>query len=247
MDLTLALLAGMASGFLNVVACGGTLIVFPTLVALGLSPLVANVTAAVGVFPGSLAGSWTYRKILREQKKLAWLSVLLMPIFSIIGAALLLFLPEKNFETIVPFLIGSAGILIALQPLVYKLFPKNTKVLNLKLIIPGFILAGIYVGYFGAGTGVILLAIYGLAGLSNIQQANGLKNLGSGTGNAVAAVIFIFSGLVVWQLALSVAIGSIVGGALGGRFAQKLDASIFRIIILVIAIVASIYLFINNS
>ncbi|MDP5107396.1 MAG: sulfite exporter TauE/SafE family protein [Candidatus Nanopelagicales bacterium] len=247
MDLTLALLAGMASGFLNVVAGGGTLIVFPTLVALGLSPLVANVTAAVGVFPGSLAGSWTYRKILSEQKKLAWLSVLLMPIFSIIGAALLLFLPEKNFETIVPFLIGSAGILIALQPLVYKLFPKNTKVLNLKLIIPGFILAGIYVGYFGAGTGVILLAIYGLAGLSNIQQANGLKNLGSGTGNAVAAVIFIFSGLVVWQLALSVAIGSIVGGALGGRFAQKLDASIFRIIILVIAIVASIYLFINNS
>ena len=247
MDLTLALLAGMASGFLNVVAGGGTLIVFPTLVALGLSPLVANVTAAVGVFPGSLAGSWTYRKILSEQKKLAWLSVLLMPIFSIIGAALLLFLPEKNFETIVPFLIGSAGILIALQPLVYKLFPKNTKVLNLKLIIPGFILAGIYVGYFGAGTGVILLAIYGLAGLSNIQQANGLKNLGSGTGNAVAAVIFIFSGLVAWQLALSVAIGSIVGGALGGRFAQKLDASIFRIIILVIAIVASIYLFINNS
>ncbi len=247
MDLTLALLAGMASGFLNVVAGGGTLIVFPTLVALGLSPLVANVTAAVGVFPGSLAGSWTYRKILSEQKKLAWLSVLLMPIFSIIGAALLLFLPEKNFETIVPFLIGSAGILIALQPLVYKLFPKNTKVLNLKLIIPGFILAGIYVGYFGAGTGVILLAIYGLAGLSNIQQANGLKNLGSGTGNAVAAVIFIFSGLVVWQLALSVAIGSIVGGALGGRFAQKLDASIFRIIILVIAIIASIYLFINNS
>ncbi len=247
MDLILALLAGMASGFLNVVAGGGTLIVFPTLVALGLSPLVANVTAAVGVFPGSLAGSWTYRKILSEQKKLAWLSVLLMPIFSIIGAALLLFLPEKNFETIVPFLIGSAGILIALQPLVYKLFPKNTKVLNLKLIIPGFILAGIYVGYFGAGTGVILLAIYGLAGLSNIQQANGLKNLGSGTGNAVAAVIFIFSGLVVWQLALSVAIGSIVGGALGGRFAQKLDASIFRIIILVIAIVASIYLFINNS
>ncbi|MDP4746495.1 MAG: sulfite exporter TauE/SafE family protein [Candidatus Nanopelagicales bacterium] len=247
MDLTLALLAGMASGFLNVVAGGGTLIVFPTLVALGLSPLVANVTAAVGVFPGSLAGSWTYRKILREQKKLAWLSVLLMPIFSIIGAALLLFLPEKNFETIVPFLIGSAGILIALQPLVYKLFPKNTKVLNLKLIIPGFILAGIYVGYFGAGTGVILLAIYGLAGLSNIQQANGLKNLGSGTGNAVAAVIFIFSGLVVWQLALSVAIGSIIGGALGGKFAQKLDASIFRIIILVIAIIASIYLFINNS
>ena len=247
MDLTLALLAGMASGFLNVVAGGGTLIVFPTLVALGLSPLVANVTAAVGVFPGSLAGSWTYRKILREQKKLAWLSVLLMPIFSIIGAALLLFLPEKNFETIVPFLIGSAGILIALQPLVYKLFPKNTKVLNLKLIIPGFILAGIYVGYFGAGTGVILLAIYGLAGLSNIQQANGLKNLGSGTGNAVAAVIFIFSGLVVWQLGLSVAIGSIIGGALGGKFAQKLDASIFRIIILVIAIIASIYLFINNS
>jgi uncharacterized membrane protein YfcA len=247
MDLFTALLAGMASGFLNVVAGGGTLIVFPTLVALGLSPLVANVTAAVGVFPGSLAGSWTYRKVLKEQKKLALLSVILMPLFSIIGASLLLYLPERNFEKIVPFLIGAAGILIAIQPLVYKLFPKQTHKLNYKLIIPGFIVAGIYVGYFGAGTGVVLLAIFGLAGLANIQQANGLKNLGSGTGNAIAALIFVFSGLVVWQIALSVAIGSIIGGLLGGRLAQKLDASYFRIIILFVAIVASIYLFIKNS
>jgi len=247
MDLFIALLAGMASGFLNVVAGGGTLIVFPTLVALGLSPLVANVTAAVGVFPGSLAGSWTYRKVLKEQKKLAWLSVILMPLFSIIGAFLLLYLPERNFEIIVPFLIGTAGILIAIQPLVYKLFPKQSHVLNFKLIIPGFIVAGIYVGYFGAGTGVVLLAIFGLAGLANIQQANGLKNLGSGAGNAIAALIFVFSGLVVWQVAISVAIGSIIGGLLGGRLAQKLDASYFRIIILFVAIIASIYLFVKNS
>ena len=246
MDLFIALLAGMASGFLNVVAGGGTLIVFPTLVALGLSPLVANVTAAVGVFPGSLAGSWTYRKILKEQKKLAWLSVILMPLFSIIGASLLLYLPERNFEVIVPFLIGAAGILIAIQPLVYKLFPKQSHKLNFNLIIPGFIIAGIYVGYFGAGTGVVLLAIFGLAGLANIQQANGLKNLGSGTGNAIASLIFVFSGLVVWQIAVSVAIGSIIGGLLGGRLAQKLDASYFRIIILFVAIIASIYLFVKN-
>jgi uncharacterized membrane protein YfcA len=224
------------------VAGGGTLIVFPTLVALGLSPLVANVTAAVGVFPGSLAGSWTYRKILKEQKKLAWLSVILMPLFSIIGASLLLYLPERKFEVIVPFLIGTAGILIAIQPLVYRLFPKQSLKLNFKLIIPGFIIAGIYVGYFGAGTGVVLLAIFGLAGLANIQQANGLKNLGSGAGNAIAALIFVFSGLVVWQVAISIAIG----GLLGGRLAQKLDASYFRIIILIVAIVASVYLFIKN-
>jgi uncharacterized membrane protein YfcA len=246
MDLFIALIAGLASGFLNVVAGGGTLIVFPTLVALGLSPLVANVTAAVGVFPGSLAGSWTYRKILKEQKKLAWLSVMLMPLFSIAGAALLLYLPERNFEIIVPFLIGSAGILIAIQPLVYKLYPKTSDKLNFNLIIPGFIIAGIYVGYFGAGTGVILLAIFGLAGLANIQQANGLKNLGSGAGNAIAALIFAFSGLVVWQIAISIAIGSVLGGILGGRMAQKLDAKFFRAIILIAALSASIYLFMKN-
>jgi uncharacterized membrane protein YfcA len=170
-----------------------------------------------------------------------------MPLFSIIGASLLLYLPERNFEVIVPFLIGAAGILIAIQPLVYKLFPKQSHKLNFKLIIPGFIIAGIYVGYFGAGTGVVLLAIFGLAGLANIQQANGLKNLGSGTGNAIAALIFVFSGLVVWQIAVSVAIGSIIGGLLGGRLAQKLDASYFRIIILFVAIIASIYLYIKNS
>ncbi|MFM1986102.1 MAG: hypothetical protein RIS18_319 [Actinomycetota bacterium] len=247
MDLLIALIAGVASGFLNVVAGGGTLIVFPTLVALGMSPLIANVTAAVGVFPGSLAGSWTYRKVLKEQNQLAWFSVIFMPLFSIVGAALLLYLPERNFEIIVPFLIGSAGVLIALQPFIYKLFPKKTKKLNFKLIIPGFILAGTYVGYFGAGTGVVLLAIFGLAGLANIQQANALKNLGSGSGNAIAALIFAFSGLVVWHMAISVAIGSILGGILGGRLAQKLDASFFRIIILVVAIIASVYLFINNS
>jgi hypothetical protein len=246
MDLLIALVVGLASGFLNVVAGGGTLIVFPTLVALGLSPLVANVTAAVGVFPGSLAGSWTYRKILKEQKKLAWMSVMLMPVFSIIGAALLLYLPERNFEIIVPFLIGSAGILIAIQPIIYKLYPKTSAKLNFKLIVPGFIIAGIYVGYFGAGTGVILLAIFGLAGLANIQQANALKNLGSGAGNAIAALIFVFSGLVVWEVAISVAIGSLLGGVLGGRMAQKLDAAFFRAIILIVAICASIYLFIKN-
>ncbi len=247
MDLLLALLAGMASGFLNVVAGGGTLIVFPTLVALGLSPLVANVSAAVGVFPGSLAGSWTYRKLLKENKKLSYLSVIFMPIFSFFGAFLLLRLPEKNFEFIVPYLIGTAGLLVAIQPLVYKLFPKQSKSISLKIVIPGFIISGIYVGYFGAGTGVILLAIYGLAGLSNIQQANGLKNLGSGAGNAIAAFIFILSGLVVWKFAISVAIGSIIGGILGGRVAQKLNASIFRTIIIVIAAIAAIYLFIQTN
>lgn len=123
MDLLIALVVGLASGFLNVVAGGGTLIVFPTLVALGLSPLVANVTAAVGVFPGSLAGSWTYRKILKEQKISLDVSNADAS-FSIIGAGLLLYLPERNFEIIVPFLIGSAGILIAIQPIIYKLYPK---------------------------------------------------------------------------------------------------------------------------
>lgn len=246
MDLLIAVLVGIASGFLNVVAGGGTLIVFPTLVALGLSPLVANITAAVGVFPGSLAGSWTYRNVLKEQKKLALISVILMPAFSIIGAGLLLYLPERNFEIIVPFLIGSAGILIAIQPLVYRLFPKRNKKLDFKLIIPGFLIAGIYVGYFGAGTGVILLAVFGLAGLSNIQQANGLKNLGSGAGNAIAALIFVFSGLVVWEIAISVAIGSLIGGILGGNIAQKLDASFFRAIILIIAFIAAVYLFLKN-
>jgi uncharacterized membrane protein YfcA len=95
--------------------------------------------------------------------------------------------------------------------------------------------------------GSALASAAGFAGLANIQQANGLKNLGSGTGNAIAALIFVFSGLVVWQVAISVAIGSIIGGLLGGRLAQKLDASYFRIIILLVAIIASIYLFIKNS
>jgi uncharacterized protein len=247
MELLIALIAGFASGFINVVAGGGTLIVFPTLVALGLSPLVANVTAAVGVFPGSLAGSWAYRNILKEQKKLAVLSIILMPIFSLMGAGILLLLPEENFEFIVPFLIGSAGILIALQPFVYKLFPKQSNKISMTPIILGFVVAGMYVGYFGAGTGVILLAIFGLAGLSNIQQANGLKNLGSGTGNAIAALLFAFSGLVIWQMSIAIAIGSTFGGYVGGRLALKLEAKYFRIIILFISIVAAVYLYLGRS
>ena len=94
-------------------------------------------------------------------------------------------------------------------------------------------------GFLGSGKTTLLNHI--------LQQANGLKNLGSGAGNAVAAFIFILSGLVVWKFALAVALGSIIGGVFGGRIAQKLDASIFRLIILIIAAIAAIYLFIQTN
>jgi len=243
-DFILVLLAGVGAGFLNAVVGAGTLVTFSVLVSLGLPPLVANVTSAVGIFPGSLAGAYAYRDILRkpENRRLSFRATGSMTLGVLIGIPLLLFLPPKVFTSIVPWFIVSAGVLTLLQPWLTKRAVNHAARQSPQgvIFIIGLIVAGVYLAYFGAATGVIVLSVLLYVGIDNLQQANATKNLATGVGNGIVGVVFLFVAPVVISFAIAIAIGAVIGGLLGGRFAQRLSPIVFRICIGGIAVIAAV-------
>lgn len=235
-----ALLAGAGAGGLNAVVGAGTLITYPVLVALGLPPLAANVTSAVGVFPGSLAGAYTYRARLRGQVRLAVTATAAMCVGAVGGVLLLLLLPPGSFARAVPWLIVMAGALVLLQPLINKAARSRRRPPGPRAAAIGCGAAGVYLSYFGAATGVITLTSLLLGGTEDLQEANAIKNVATGMGNGLAAVIFMVFADVHVGFALAVAAGAVLGGSIGGRFAQRLSQRVMRVVIFLVALIAAV-------
>lgn len=243
----LALLAALAGGAINSIAGGGTLVTFPAIVALGLSPLTANATSTVGLWPaavGSLAG---YREQLAGSRP--WLIGLTLPslLGGTLGALLLLQTGEDRFARIVPFLVLLATLLFMGQaPLrrwlggVHEAPPAPEQPRG------GFLAAqfavGVYGGYFGAGIGIMMLAALEWMGHRNIHLMNGLKNWGGLCINVVAAGMFIAAGIVHWPVALAMAVGGTAGGYLGARMAQRVSQAAVRRAVAVIGLAAFVWL-----
>jgi len=246
-DLLIVALAGLAAGLMNTVVGGGTLITYPTLLALGLPPLTANVTSAVGVFPGSLAGAWAYRRTLLDPRNRAQAvrSLIGITIGVAIGLPLLLLFPPTVFGHVSPWLILGAGLLTVAQPWIRSRVAEHTQRPRHHALVfwIGVIAAGIYLAYFGGATGVILLAVFLYTTTHDLQVANALKNLNSGTGNGIAAIVFLFLAPVQIGLSIAIAVGSIIGGVIGARFAQRLSPRVFRVLIGVIAVIATLTAF----
>ncbi|HEY4303757.1 MAG TPA: sulfite exporter TauE/SafE family protein [Gemmatimonadaceae bacterium] len=265
---TLRLLAvvliSAVAGAINSIAGGGTLLTFPALVGLGITPLVANATSTVALWPGSIASMLGYRAELSGSFR--WAVGFAVPslVGGGIGAWLLLRTPPSRFDTIVPWLVLGATTLFILQPRIVRWIqrrradsvagatterPDQTSngsfpsvgVLVLQLFV------GIYAGYFGAGAGIIMLAALGLIGLTNIHRMNGLKNWGGLCANAVAAVTFAFSSLVSWPIALAMAVGSISGGYLASQGVQKVDQKHVRIIVIAVGLSGGVWLLLHRS
>ncbi|WP_298866901.1 sulfite exporter TauE/SafE family protein [uncultured Microbacterium sp.] len=246
--------AGILAGIINVVAGAGTLITFPTLLALGVPPVVGNVSNTVGLVPASVTGAFGYRRELRGQ----WRAVAVMAAFSavggIIGGILLLALPATSFSFIVPFLLVIAAVMAAVQPRVARYVRRNaaaheqaddsTRAVAFGLIL-GVLATGVYGGYFGAAQGVVLLALLGILWSTDMNRANGAKNVLAGTANVVSAIIFISSGTVDWRIAVLVGIGSAIGGLIGARIGRRLPAPVLRAILVIVALTAAVILFIG--
>jgi uncharacterized membrane protein YfcA len=240
----LVFLAALIGGAINAVAGGGTLITFPAVVWLGVPPLAANATSTVALWPGSLAGMWTFRGELAGTR--AWLVWFTAPsiIGGVAGAVLLLYTPPGRFEAIVPFLVLGATLLFLLQRTITRALARHALVVTEQArehtgehagkqaepdVMPRpsawFLLAqfgvAVYGGYFGAGIGILMLATLGLMGLTNIHRMNGLKNWGATCINGFAALMFVFSGIVEWPVALAMAAGSLSGGHLGALLAIR--------------------------
>lgn len=241
MDLALIALAGLAAGTINAIVGSGTLVTFPTLLALGYTPLTANVSNTVGLVLGSASGAYGYRAELGGQGRRARLVMPAAVAGGATGAVLLLALPGGVFEQVVPWLILLAVVLVALQERLARWVTGWRRALNpaasheAELLAVGFVyLTGIYGGYFGAAQGVILIAVLGLFLPDLLQRTNALKNLVSFVVNGVAALAFAFFAPVDWGAAIPLAVGAIAGGLAGARLGRRLPAPILRIAIIVI-------------
>jgi uncharacterized membrane protein YfcA len=241
----LALLAaGTAAGAINAVVGSGTLITFPTLLAFGYAPVLANVTNNVGILPGSVSGAWAYRRELAGQRarvlRLAGASV----IGGTIGALALLKLPESAFDAIVPALILIACTLVVLQPWLSRRVAQRDHAVTHggPVLLAGVWLTGVYGGYFGAAQGVLLMALFGIFLDDDMQRLNAAKNVLAGLVNAVAAVIFVTVSDVAWDAAAMIAIGSTIGGHVGGLYGRRLSPAVLRGVIVVVGVTAAVRL-----
>jgi uncharacterized membrane protein YfcA len=250
--LLVAAVAALLAGVMNSVAGGGTLLTFPALIAAGLSPLAANATSTVALLPAALSSMLGYKGELAGARR--WAVALAAPslIGGGLGALLLLHTSNATFEQVVPWLVLGATALFLLQrPLLrwirgHEAVVKSQAELEAHTPAPRLLalqlLVGVYGGYFGAGVGILMLAALGFMGFHNIHRMNGLKNWGGFCMNLVAATTFGFSGIVDWPVALSMAVGSIAGGYIGARAAQRIPQGLVRGLVALIGIVSGVWL-----
>ena len=248
-ELALVGLAAVAAGVVNALAGGGTLITYPALTAVGIPPVAANVTNTVALCPGYLGGTLAQRGDLRGQRGRLRLFLPAGVVGGLTGGLLLLGTGERVFRALVPFLILLAsGLLAAQEPLrawivrrAVRAGAPGTASERWALLPAG--LAAVYGGYFGAGLSVIVLAVLGLALDDSLTRLNALKQAISLAVNVAAAVLFVFSGKVVWTAALVMAAGALAGGALGGRLAGRVRPATLRWTVVGIGVVVgAIYL-----
>jgi uncharacterized membrane protein YfcA len=234
------LLAGMAAGAVNTIVGSGTLITFPTLLAVGYSPVLANVSNTVGLAPGSVSGAWGYRAELRGQRRRLQTLGVASLLGGVTGGALLLTLPEGAFRAIVPVLIALSCVLVLIQPWLtarVSALGRHPEHGGPPLFL-GVYLAGVYGGYFGAAQGVLLIALLGLFLDEHLQRVNAAKNVLAGLVNGVAALFFIVVSDVAWQAAALIAVGSVVGAQIGARVGRRIPSRTLRGLVALVGVVA---------
>ena len=225
-------LAAASAGLVNALAGGGTLISFPVLLALGVPPIVANVTNAVALCPGYFGATLAQRRNLDGQKNRLWIFIPAALVGGIAGALILLRTEERTFQLLVPYMLLLASVLLAVQERVRAFVvahPRARSGISM-LVVAGLAitLAGVYGGFFSAGMSVILLAVVALTVDDSFTRLNALKQVLAFAVNVAAAAFFLFSGRVLWGVAAVMAVGALAGGALGGRIAGSIKPATLR-------------------
>ena len=252
-------LAAFIAGMMNSVAGGGTLVTFPALIWIGIDPKAANVTSTIALWPGSLGGMLGFRRELSGSRR--WM-LLLAPssiIGGLVGAVLLLRTPSRVFASIVPYLILFATILFAAQePLTRWIRRRSQETTGTETVNAGSrenpsrawwigaavfqFLTAVYGGYFGAGIGIVMLAVLGLLGLTDIHQMNGLKNFFAVCINVIASIYFMVRGEGIWTAAIIMIVGAIAGGYGGAGLARKLGRRFVRRTVIAIGLIMTVSL-----
>lgn len=247
-EAVLVAVAGVGAGTINTIVGSGTLITFPTLLALGVPPVTANVSNNLGLVPGSVTGAWGYRRELRGQAR----RVLRLLVASVIGggtgAVLLLVLPAGAFETIVPVLIGLGVLLVLVQPRLSRRVAARREARGAAepgdalWVWPLVGLTGVYGGYFGAAQGVLLMGVLGIGVPEPVQRLNAVKNVLAAGVNIVAGLLFAVVADVDWVIVALIGTGAVAGGLIGATVGRRLPAPVLRGVIVVVGVVALVAL-----
>lgn len=247
----LLLAAAFVAGALNAVAGGGSFLTLPALVLTGLPPIVANATGTVALLPGYMAGAWGFRHDLAPPPGLSMrMLVVLSVVGGAAGAALLLVTPAAAFRQLVPWLLLVATALFAFAPQL-RSWGQRKRLTSSPLAegdeaaaptqalaasasasatqaIVGMLVVAAYGGYFNGGLGILLLALLGLLGQTQLQAMNGIKNVVSALLTAIAVVVYAVGGLVAWPQALLMMLAATAGGYGGARLARRIPAAWLR-------------------
>jgi uncharacterized membrane protein YfcA len=239
-------LAGFLAGAVNAVAGGGSLISFPALLAAGYPSVTANVTNQLAVLPGYLGGSVGYREELRGQGRRALELSATSAVGALLGAVLLIAIPAWVFERIVPFLILLSCVLLAVQPAISRRAGPARGGRGGGVRLHAMAFAGsTYGGYFGAGLGIMLLAVLALGVSDSLQRLNALKGLLSLVVGLVSVAFFALVTPIAWAPALVMAVTSYAGGQAGVVVARRLSASLLRAVILVFGVAVGVWLLLD--
>ncbi|WP_082939790.1 sulfite exporter TauE/SafE family protein [Mycobacterium sp. 852014-50255_SCH5639931] len=242
-------LAGFGAGAINALVGSGTLITFPTLVALGFPPVTATMSNAIGLVAGSVSGTWGYRAELRGQwDRLRWQ----LPASlggAVLGAFLLLHLPEKVFAEVVPVLLVMALTLVVAGPRIQAWTgrraeaagrsPEHITPRRMAVLVFGTFAVGVYGGYFTAAQGILLVGLMGALLPESVQRMNAAKNLLALVVNVVAAIAYtlVAFGRISWPAAGLIAVGSLIGGLIGARYGRRLSGNALRATIVVVGLI----------
>lgn len=239
-------LAGAVASAINAVAGGGSLVSFPTLVALGIPPLPANATNAVALWPGSLAGALGYREEFAKTK--SYFAVLVAPtlVGAILGSWLLVVTDQSTFQRLVPFLVLGATVLLALQPRVQQWAAKREGGRQKQWGIFLQFLVALYGGYFGAGMGIMILAAMSLYVKGTLHEMNALKNWLGLIINLAASVLLVTQGLVWLVPGVCLMVGAMIGGYAGARLSLRVSSDRLRILIVVYGLAMSVWFFVRG-
>lgn len=230
--------AGAAAGASNAIAGAGSLITFPTMVALGLPPLSANVTNTVGIVPGAIGGSLGYADLLREQGERFTRFLVPMLLGAVAGTVALLLTSNSAFEAIVPVLIAASCLLLLFQP---RLTPRISHAGNERspFLTAGIVFCGAYGAYFGSAVSILLFALLALFVTDTLQHLNAIKILLVGCANLLAAVAYAFLAPVDWRYAVTIMVTSFVGGRVGAHYARRIPSDPLRISIATVGLLVA--------
>lgn len=242
----LLICAALAAGLINSVAGGGSFLTFPALVFTGVPSIIANASSTLALIPGSAASALAYREDFQKTEGFPFLAMLIVSIAGgIAGALLLLFTPQRTFDSLIPWLMFGSTLLFAFGPLISPILKRAFQIGPVTVVAVQFVIA-IYGGYFGGAIGIVMLATWSVFGMTDIYVMNANKTVLGLTMNAVAAVLFVVARKIWWPQTLVMLVAAVIGGYAGARFAKRTNPVYVRAAITVVSAAITIAFFLRR-